>query len=449
MKKFVIIVLALMFGIINTAEAKTKKDVSSRAEYNYFSHDKNITNLNTQLPAKKGLLEKRESDQIRSVGNYQEKESAPRTHFKINIFVYREENRIALKYEYVPDNQISSRIPIFQQIFREDVPNTHVYFILPKEIILTKEIQTIITINNRTEKRGSLSACSSEDTGFSQLLKKYNAAIEGTYDLTPDEKTQLERSFDNTVDTIGGRTGKGIEIVKRGIKWGIEKDEKRRLKTLREKYGEEYQIYKMPFYVPEGITLAYTHIGRQGILAFNLSELTEPTKIFIEIPQLTFELDASGATRKASIEGLAYEIMVEPLMSVVCNKKPAVVGYDGAFVAYATGVVYDKNTGLEWLAGPDRDTTWDEANTWVANLTVAGRGWRMPTREELRTLYQEGAGTRNMTPLLKTTGWYVLSDDTKTVSEVFVYNFTYGSDGWWTGKNESLKNRGFAVRSQR
>ena len=301
-----------MFGLSNIVEAKTKRDISSKAKYNYFSQDKNITNLSTQLPAKKGLLEKRESDQIRSIGNYQEKISAPRTHFEINISIYREENRIALKYEYVPDNKISPRIPIYQQIFREDVPNTHIYFIFPKGMILAKEMQTIITINNRTERLGSLSACSPEDTGFSQLLKKYNAAIEGTYDLTPSEKTELERAFDNTVNVIGGKTGRGIKIVKQGIKWGIREDERKRLKNLREKYGEEYQIYKMPFYVPEGITLAYTHIGRQSTLAFNLLELTEPTKVFIEIPQFTFELDASGATRRASLEGLAYEIMVEP-----------------------------------------------------------------------------------------------------------------------------------------
>ena len=59
----------------------------------------------------------------------------------------------------------------------------------------------------------------------------------------------------------------------------------------------------------------------------------------------------------------------EPLSSA--GSEGEVTARDGTLVAYATGVVYDKNTGLEWLAGPDRNTTWDEANTWVANLTVA------------------------------------------------------------------------------
>ena len=34
-----------------------------------------------------------------------------------------------------------------------------------------------------------------------------------------------------------------------------------------------------------------------------------------------------------------------------------VIGRDGDFVAYANGVVADAKTGLEWLAGPDVDTT--------------------------------------------------------------------------------------------
>ena len=34
-----------------------------------------------------------------------------------------------------------------------------------------------------------------------------------------------------------------------------------------------------------------------------------------------------------------------------------VIGRDGDFVAYANGVVADTKTGLEWLAGPDVDTT--------------------------------------------------------------------------------------------
>jgi len=125
------------------------------------------------------------------------------------------------------------------------------------------------------------------------------------------------------------------------------------------------------------------------------------------------------------------------------------IASDGTLLAYASGVVYDKKTGLEWFAGPDRDTNWDEAKAWVESLNVAGGGWRMPTREELKTLYQKGAGTRNMTPLLKTTGWWVWSGET-LASSAF-WDFYFGTVRGTVLTREALYDtkRGFAVRSRR
>lgn len=119
-----------------------------------------------------------------------------------------------------------------------------------------------------------------------------------------------------------------------------------------------------------------------------------------------------------------------------------------SFIAYATGVVYDKNTGLEWYAGPDSDTTWNEAKRWVESLNVAGGGWRMPTRQELKNLYKKGAGKRNMTSLLKTTGWWVWSGETKGSSSAWFFNFLFGNEDWYY-RVLSIDTRGFAVRSRR
>lgn len=121
---------------------------------------------------------------------------------------------------------------------------------------------------------------------------------------------------------------------------------------------------------------------------------------------------------------------------------------DGILVAYASGVVYDRNTGLEWYAGPDKKATWDEAKSWVENLNAAGGGWRMPTRKELKSLYKKGAGTRNMTSLLKTTGWWVWSGETKDSSSAWYFNFYSGSDDWGY-RSYANGLRGFAVRSRR
>jgi hypothetical protein len=121
---------------------------------------------------------------------------------------------------------------------------------------------------------------------------------------------------------------------------------------------------------------------------------------------------------------------------------------DGNFVKFESGVVYDKNANLEWYAGPDRKTNWYDAKKWVENLNVAGGGWRMPTRQELKTLYKKGAGESNMTPLLKTTGWYVWSGETKSSSSVWGFSFYGGTENWYT-RDSSTNGRGFAVRSRR
>ena len=122
-------------------------------------------------------------------------------------------------------------------------------------------------------------------------------------------------------------------------------------------------------------------------------------------------------------------------------------GRDGNFAVFTKGVVTDTKTGLEWVAGPDRDTNWAEAKSWVQSLNLEGGGWRMPSSDELKTLYKKGAGDRNMTPLLKTTGWWVWSGETKDSSGAWIFNFNYGArDGY--DRHGSHGTRAFAVRSR-
>ncbi len=123
------------------------------------------------------------------------------------------------------------------------------------------------------------------------------------------------------------------------------------------------------------------------------------------------------------------------------------IASDGTFLAYANGVVFDMSTNLEWIAGPDRETTWNDAKEWAQSLNVAGGGWRMPTRDELKMLFKKGAGTRNITPLLKTTGRWVWSGETKESSSA--WDFQYGSGYMPAGRHPDYDSRrGFAVRSK-
>jgi hypothetical protein len=120
---------------------------------------------------------------------------------------------------------------------------------------------------------------------------------------------------------------------------------------------------------------------------------------------------------------------------------------DGSLVTYADGVVGDTNTGLEWMVGPDRDTTWDEAKAWVERLSVDGGGWRMPTVDELRTLYEKGVGEFNMSPLFKTSGWFIWSGEEYHAAIVYLFNFKYGVR-IRNPHSSARYHRAFAVRSQ-
>jgi len=124
-----------------------------------------------------------------------------------------------------------------------------------------------------------------------------------------------------------------------------------------------------------------------------------------------------------------------------------IIKRDGIYVAYANGIVKDTKTGLEWITGPDRSTTWNEARSWVQSLNLDGGGWRMPTMDKLAGLYKSGSGIRNMTPLLKTTGWRVWSGETKGSSVAGDLDFFYGFRDWNT-RDFSYNSRAFAMRSR-
>ena len=146
--------------------------------------------------------------------------------------------------------------------------------------------------------------------------------------------------------------------------------------------------------------------------------------------------------------GGKVQVKVGQTQSVFADLVYSVVESKGPFNKYRSGVVRDTKTGLEWYAGPDKDTNWDKTKQWVESLKVAGGGWRMPSRNELATLYKKGEGTRNMTPLLKTNGWFVWSGETKGSSSAWLFGFYHGKEVW-RSQDSSGNGRGFAVRSRK
>ena len=75
-------------------------------------------------------------------------------------------------------------------------------------------------------------------------------------------------------------------------------------------------------------------------------------------------------------------------------------------------------------------------------------GWRMPTRDELKSLYSKGAGTHNMSPFFKVTGGFVWTGETMGSSYAWGFCFDIG-DEYWPLRTYSETARGFAVRSGR
>ena len=56
------------------------------------------------------------------------------------------------------------------------------------------------------------------------------------------------------------------------------------------------------------------------------------------------------------------------------------------------GVITGSETGLEWVVGPDQDMDYNQAVQWVRECNTAGGGWRMPTWQELKPLYEKDVG---------------------------------------------------------
>ncbi len=121
---------------------------------------------------------------------------------------------------------------------------------------------------------------------------------------------------------------------------------------------------------------------------------------------------------------------------------------DGNLIAYDNGIVYDTKTYLEWFAGHDEDTTWDKAKSWANSLSVDSGGWQMPNLEELKSLYNKGAGARNMTPLLKTTGQWIWSCVPKETAAAWIFDDGLG-ESYWGYRYSSSNSRVFAVRFQK
>jgi len=172
--------------------------------------------------------------------------------------------------------------------------------------------------------------------------------------------------------------------------------------------------------------------------------------------------EATGSTQKyqhglRGLEKQFVEVVVNFITTTPYNANSALrppkviesfnVNKDKRFIKNESGVVYDKLTGLEWVVGPDRDMSWNTANSWAKNLKISGKSWRLPSPYELTDLYTLDSDGNKKAPSLMEDYQWIWSDD---IQNIFATCVMFFGDGGLT-RNEmdnSNSRRAFAVRTR-
>lgn len=121
----------------------------------------------------------------------------------------------------------------------------------------------------------------------------------------------------------------------------------------------------------------------------------------------------------------------------------------------ADKVITDTKTSLDWYVGPDRDTNLDQAKDWASSLKEAGGGWRLPTRQELKTLYHKGWGEKNIAPIFQPAHLCVWMTERQVTGadnryyysyDAWAFHFYHGEESRLPEDHPSAERRAFAVR---
>lgn len=110
-------------------------------------------------------------------------------------------------------------------------------------------------------------------------------------------------------------------------------------------------------------------------------------------------------------------------------------------------IITDHITSLQWKVGRDSTTTWFTARNWVASL---GDGWRMPSRDELRIIYNAGVTESNWGPFDNSGRWVWTGEVREYAPHAYIFKFNVGNSGHSGQANPSSNYnhyRAFAVLS--
>lgn len=173
------------------------------------------------------------------------------------------------------------------------------------------------------------------------------------------------------------------------------------------------------------------------------------------------KLTGNGQLQPASSIATATQI---PLQQSVPSPTPGqITETQSRYTVTSCGSIQDTRTGLEWFVGPDRNTTWYEARQWANGLQTCDGGWRLPSLEEIGTLYDPGssAGTgyytrgqywpAHMDPVFNGIGGgsWIWSDQQTGNGNAHSFNMNQGKAVEYSATDIIFSTRAFAVRRAR
>jgi hypothetical protein len=145
------------------------------------------------------------------------------------------------------------------------------------------------------------------------------------------------------------------------------------------------------------------------------------------------------------------------------STSPSIIKNQARFSVSSCNSIRDSQTGLEWYVGQDRNITWYEAQQWTVGLDKCGGGWRMPSIEEIRTLYNPAlkAGTgfyldgkyfpAHLDPAFNAIGGgsWIWSTEKVGGDSARSFNLNQGKAVVYAAMNTYYSTRAFAVRNIR
>jgi hypothetical protein len=136
----------------------------------------------------------------------------------------------------------------------------------------------------------------------------------------------------------------------------------------------------------------------------------------------------------AAMEGKALEEKQLSTGNIPSFPTTDMIGRDGIFIAYKNGTVLDTKTNLMWAATDNgKGISWEDAKKYCIEYKGGGyTDWRMPTQDELATLYDmriNGFNSCNLTRLIAMTNCYPWASETSGPGAYFCFD---GTGKAWT-----------------